>query len=78
MLCCSSSLGRSRSHLGDLNVSALFAQFLSSFPCQIAPSSFSLFCSCVFLLWASGVGLHSTFELGSGTALTTSVMRCCC
>ena len=77
-LYCSSSLGRSRSHLGDLNVSALFAQILTSFPCYIAPSFFSLFCSCVFLLWTSGVELYSTFELGSGTALATPVMRCCC
>lgn len=36
--------GTSRSHLGDLNATALFPQILSSFSCQNVPSYFSLFC----------------------------------
>lgn len=49
-------------------------KFLSMSDC-----SFSLFIVLfTFLLWTSGMELHSVFELARGTALTASIMWSCC
>lgn len=65
------------SRFGRLNVCPRCLN-LSSFPCQVAPSNFSLiYIYIFFLLRTEGTELQNTSELDGGVTVTTSVMCCC-